>query len=368
MQDFDRDLDRLNPPLALACAEPPVKEHSVTLLPAGKTFVAEAGESLLGAAARAGIRLPHQCMTGSCGACRAQVLNGRVEDVAGALPTALTAEDLAQGQRLLCCSAAAGDLQLECAEIPHIPGIEVRKLPVRVVAMERLAPDVMRVQLQPPAGQRLHYAAGQYVDVLLPGNRRRSYSLATPAREGADLLELHIRHLPGGRFTDQVFGKLKVRDVLRIEGPFGTFGMHTATDAPAILLASGTGFAPIQALVEQLITRSSLRPVHLYWGGRTRPDLYLHGLCVEWERAWQGRLRYVPVLSDALAADGWAGRTGWVHQAVLQDLPDLSRHEVYACGAPAMVDAARRDFVAQAGLLPTAFFADAFVAQRGPGA
>ncbi|PJI97308.1 CDP-4-dehydro-6-deoxyglucose reductase [Acidovorax sp. 69] len=364
--DLDLDLDRLNPPSAPVSGDPSAQEHRVTLLPAGKVFVARAGESLLDAAAHAGIRLPHQCKTGTCGACRALVLKGRVDGMAGASPTALTTEERAQGQRLLCCSAAAGDLELECAEIPHIPGIEVRKLPVRVVAMERLATDVMRVQLQPPAGQRLHYAAGQYVDVLLPGNRRRSYSLATPAREGTELLELHIRHLPGGQFTDQVFGKLKVRDVLRIEGPLGTFGMHTATDTPAILLASGTGFAPIQALVEQSARSGSQRQVHLYWGGRTRSDLYLHGLCGEWELAWPGRLRYVPVLSEASAADGWTGRTGWVHQAVLQDHPDLSQHEVYACGAPAMVDAARRDFVAHAGLPSTAFFADAFVAQRDP--
>lgn len=365
MLDCDVDLDLQKSPSAQAYAELRAQEHRVTLLPAGKMFVAQLGESLLDAAARAGIRLPHQCKTGSCGACRAQVLHGPVQDIAGALPSALTAEDRAQGRRLLCCSAAAGDLQLECAEIPHIPGIDVRKLPVRVAAMERLAPDVMRVQLQPPAGQRLHYAAGQYVDVLLPGNRRRSYSLATPAREGVDLLELHIRHLPGGLFTDQVFGKLKVRDVLRIEGPFGTFGMHTATDAPTILLASGTGFAPIKALVEQLLAAGSGRRITLYWGGRARQDLYLHDLCKEWEQALKGRLTYVPVLSDSPEADGWAGRRGWVHQAVLQDHPDLSQHEVYACGAPAMVNAARRDFMALAGMQPTLFFADAFVAQPG---
>lgn len=202
--------------------------------------------------------------------------------------------------------------------------------------------------------------------VLLPGNRRRSYSLATLAQEGQELLELHIRHLPGGLFTDQVFGKLKARDVLRIEGPFGTFGMHDQGSlAPAILLASGTGFAPVKALVEQLLATGSGRRVHLYWGGRARADLYLHGLCLEWEQAFEGRLTYVPVLSDAPESDAWEGRTGWVHQAVLLDHTDLTQHEVYACGAPGMVDAARRDFVALAGMRPVAFFADAFVAQPG---
>lgn len=348
-----------------AMAEAPV--HAITLLPAGKTFSSPAGESVLDAALRQGILLPHQCKTGTCGACRARVVDGEAVCLPGAQPAALSLEEAAQGVYLLCCTQAASDLHIECAEIPHIPGIAVRKLPVRVAAMERLAPDVMRVQLQPPAGQqRLHYAAGQYVDVLLPGNRRRSYSLAASARDGQDLLELHIRHLPGGLFTDQVFGKLKARDVLRIEGPFGTFGMHDgASQAPAILLASGTGLAPIKALVEQLLAIGSGRCVHLYWGGRKREDLYQHSLCLEWAQALQGRLTYVPVLSDAPETDAWTGRTGWVHQAVLQDHADLSQHEVYACGAPAMVDAARRDFAAKAGMRPTAFFADAFVAQPG---
>lgn len=347
-----------------AVAEAPA--CAVTLLPSGKSFTSQAGESVLDAALRQGILLPHQCKTGTCGACRARVVDGVAACLPGAQPAALSPEEAGQGMHLLCCTQATSDLRIECAEIPHIPGIAVRKLPVRVAALERLAPDVMRVLLQPPPGQHLHYAAGQYVDVLLPGNRRRSYSLAAPAREGQEQLELHIRHLPGGLFTDQVFGKLKARDVLRIEGPFGTFGLHdAASTAPAILLASGTGFAPIKALVEQLLATGSQRPVHLYWGGRRREDLYQHALCLEWAQALAGRLAYVPVLSDAPASDGWTGRTGWVHEAVLQDHADLSQHEVYACGAPAMVEAARRDFAARAGMRAAAFFADAFVAQPG---
>lgn len=347
-----------------AVAEAPA--CAITLLPSGKSFTSRTGESVLDAALRQGILLPHQCKTGTCGACRARVVDGEAACLPGAQPAALSPEEAGQGMHLLCCTQAASDLHIECAEIPHIPGIAVRKLPVRVAALERLAPDVMRVLLQPPPGQHLYYAAGQYVDVLLPGNRRRSYSLATPTREGQEKLELHIRHLPGGLFTDQVFGKLKARDVLRIEGPFGTFGMHDgASTAPAILLASGTGFAPIKALVEQLLATGSQRPVHLYWGGRKREDLYQHALCLEWAQALAGRLAYVPVLSDAPASDGWAGRTGWVHEAVLQDHADLSQHEVYACGAPAMVEAARRDFAARAGMRARAFFADAFVAQPG---
>jgi CDP-4-dehydro-6-deoxyglucose reductase len=354
MSDLDVDLDFAEPLVATRCS------HPVTLFPSGNSFSAEEGESVLDAAARAGLLLPHQCKTGTCGVCKSRVISGSTQMRQPGAP-ALSAEEAAQGVRLLCCTSASSPLELECAEIPHIPGIEVRKLPVRVAAMDRLATDVVRLQLQPPAGQQLHYAAGQYVNVLLAGKRSRSYSLATPP--GQELLELHIRHLPGGLFTDQVFGKLKARDVLRIEGPFGTFGMHTPSDAPAILLASGTGFAPIKALVEQLLATGNPRPVSLYWGGRTRQDLYMHALCEEWQQAMPGRFHYVPVLSDASATDAWAGRTGFVHQAVMQDHPDLSAHEVYACGAPPMVDAARRDFAARCGMRPTAFFADAFVAQ-----
>lgn len=347
--------------LAPADVAPP--SHAVTLFPSGTTFLARDDETILDAASRSGLLLPHQCKTGQCGACKARLLDGdAVMDAIDA--PALSPEEAAQGVRLLCCSRARGALQVECAEIPHIPGIEVRKLPVRIAAMEKMAPDVMRVQLQPPAGQVLQYAAGQYVDVLLPGNRRRSYSLAT--RPGEAMLELHIRHMAGGLFTEQLFGKLKARDVLRIEGPFGTFGMHTASDAPAILLASGTGLAPIRALVQQLMATQNRRPVSLYWGGRILPDLYMHDECLQWVATLQGQLRYVPVLSESPAEDAWKGRTGFVHQAVMQDHPDLSGHEVYACGAPLMIEAARRDFAARCEMRATSFFADAFVARVDP--
>jgi CDP-4-dehydro-6-deoxyglucose reductase len=337
--------------------------HEITLFPSGARFSARDDETLLDAAARGGLLLPHQCKTGHCGACKSRVLEGQTRFEWPDAP-ALSADEAARGVRLLCCTRAGGPVQLECAEMAQIPGIEVRKLPVRISALERLAPDVMRVQLQPPAGQHLVYAPGQYVDVLLPGNRRRSYSLAT--KPGDAMLELHVRHLPGGLFTEQLFGKLKVRDVLRLEGPFGTFGMHTGSEAPAILLASGTGLAPIRALVQQLMAQDSPRALTLYWGGRRREDLYLHAECLQWVEALQGRLQYVPVLSDASPQDAWTGRTGFVHRAVMEDHPDLSAHEVYACGAPPMIEAARHDFAAVCGMRPTSFFADAFVARVDP--
>ncbi len=186
--------------------------------------------------------------------------------------------------------------------------------------------------------------------------------MATPPRDD-NQVELHIRHMPGGVFTDHVFGAgataMKEREILRVEAPLGSFFLREDSDAPMVFLASGTGFAPIKALIERLRETGSRREIALYWGGRRPRDLYQSELAEQWA-AQMPNLRFVPVVSDAQPEDAWEGRTGFVHQAVLQDLPDLSRWQVYACGAPAMVESARRDFVEQAGLDPEAYFADAF--------
>jgi CDP-4-dehydro-6-deoxyglucose reductase len=338
-----------------------VTHHEITLFPSGTKFITRENETLLEAATRGGLLLPNQCKAGHCGACKARVLEGNTLFEPADAP-ALSRDEADNGIRLTCCTRAMSPIRLECAEIAHFPGIEVRKLPVRISTLEKMAPDVMRVRLQPPSGQQFEYLPGQYVDVLLPGSRRRSYSLAT--MPGDAMLELHVRHLPGGLFTDQLFSKLKVRDVLRIEGPFGTFGMRTSGHAPAILLASGTGLAPIRALVQQLLAEDSPRSMTLYWGGRTLADLYLHEECLQWVEAMRGRLSYVPVLSNAIRQDQWIGRTGFVHRSVMEDHPDLSKHEVYACGAPRMIEAARQNFATDCYMRPTAFFADAFVATQ----
>jgi CDP-4-dehydro-6-deoxyglucose reductase len=165
--------------------------------------------------------------------------------------------------------------------------------------------------------------------------------------------------MPGGQFTDHVFGAMKEKDILRMEGPFGSFFLRETSDKPMVLLASGTGFAPIKALIEHMEFKGITRPAVLYWGCRSKADLYLH----EWAEAAAARLphlRYVPVLSEPKAQDGWTGRTGFVHQAVMADLPDLSGHQVYACGAPIMVESAERDFTARCGLPADEFFADSF--------
>jgi CDP-4-dehydro-6-deoxyglucose reductase len=234
-------------------------------------------------------------------------------------------------------------------------------MPARVSQLNLLCPDVMQLKLQLPANDTFSYHAGQYVEFILPNGVRRSYSMASApnVRQAEGVLELHIRHMPGGLFTDRVFGGLKEKEILRFEGPFGDFFLREDSDKPLIMLASGTGFAPLKALLEHMQFKGIQRPVSLYWGGRRPLDLYLHDWVLQKAAQWP-TLRYVPVVSDALAQDNWQGRTGFVHLAVLEDFPDLSGHEVYACGAPVVVAAAQSAYIGLAHLPDTAFFADAF--------
>jgi CDP-4-dehydro-6-deoxyglucose reductase len=236
--------------------------------------------------------------------------------------------------------------------------IPVKTLPCRVQKLARLAPDVMLLQLKLPASERLQFLAGQYIDILLKDGRRRSFSIAN-APQADDYLELHVRQVPGGHFTSHVFQAMRARDILRLEGPHGDFFLREDSAKPVVLLAGGTGFAPIKAIVEHAFHQKSMRPMALYWGARDRAGLYLHELAERWAASHPGFM-YVPVLSEPLNADGWQGRTGLVHQAVMADFPDLSGHQVYACGAPAMIEAARFDLISRCGLKNEDFFADAF--------
>jgi CDP-4-dehydro-6-deoxyglucose reductase len=224
---------------------------------------------------------------------------------------------------------------------------------------------VIVLKLQLPAADAFQYHAGQYVEFLLRDGDRRSYSMANAPHTQAsgNWVELHLRHMPGGKFTDHAFGTMKEKDILRIEGPYGSFFLREDSDKPLVLLASGTGFAPIKALIEHMQHKGITRPATLYWGGRRPADLYQNAW-VEAQLATMPNLRYVPVISDALPEDAWTGRTGFVHSAVLQDFPDLSGHQVYACGAPIVVDSARAQYIAEAGLPPEEFYADSFTSAK----
>ena len=335
-------------------------QFSVLVQPSGRAFSVEATETLLAGGIRQGIGLPYGCKDGACGSCKCKKISGTVIH-GNHQDKALSAAEEAAGMVLTCCATATSDLVLESRQVSLEGALPVRKMPARISSLERVSPDVIRLQLQLPASESFQYRAGQYLDVLLRDGARRSYSMANAPHTGPGL-ELHIRHMPGGRFTDLVFGSMKERDIVRIEGPMGSFFLREDSEKPIVLLASGTGFAPIKALIEHMQERQITRPATLFWGGRRPHDLYMD----DWVRAQcavMPHLSYVPVVSDALPEDNWRGRTGFVHQAVLEDIPDMSAYQVYACGAPVVVDSAQRDFSDLAGLDEAEFFADAFTSE-----
>ena len=336
---------------------------TVTVQPSGRSFSVAPDTTVLAAGISQGIGLPYGCKDGACGSCKCRLLQGRV--VHGShQEKALSPEEEAAGLILTCCAVPQTDLLLESRQVTQADALPIKKMPTRVSSMEKKSADVVVIKLQLPANDSFLYRAGQYIEFILRDGSRRSYSMASAPLEGTPL-ELHIRHMPGGKFTDLVFGSMKEKDILRMEGPFGSFFLREDSSAPIILLASGTGFAPIKAMLEYMQHKHLQRPTTLYWGGRRPADLYM----ADWVQAFakaNSWLRFVPVLSDALPEDGWSGRSGFVHRAVLQDhaaLSALSAFQVYACGAPIVVDSARKDFVAQAGLLEENFFADAFTSE-----
>lgn len=329
--------------------------YQVTIQPSGHQFTVKPNETLLAAALNAGFSLPYGCRNGACGACKGKVLTGSV-DYGVHQDGALTHDDKLKGLALFCCAKAKSDLTIEVKEVGAAKDIPIKTLPCRIERMEKLADDVMALWLKLPSNERLQFLPGQYIDFLLKDGKRRSFSLANSPEEDS-LIELHVRHVPGGQFTDHVFGTMKPKDIMRISGPYGSFFLRE-TDKPAIFVAGGTGFAPIKSMLRHAFHHALLREFVLYWGAKTLPDLYQAAVPQEWQEQ-QKNFSFVPVLSEARSEDNWSGRTGYVHRAVLDDIADLSGHEVYVCGAPQMVDAARRDFIAH-GLPEEAFFSDSF--------
>ena len=332
----------------------------ITVQPSGHQFTCDDDETVLAAAIRAGVGLPYGCKSGACSTCKGKVVSGEFTQ-GSHQEKALTLAEQQTGSALFCCATPHSDMVIEAREVQGLGDYPIKKLPTRIAKLEKISDDVMIVSLQLPATEKFQYRAGQYIEFMLKDGKRRSYSMAN-APQSAEQLSLHIRHMPGGVFTDHVFGAMKERDILRFEGPLGSFFLREDSEKPIVLLASGTGFAPIKAIVEHVIHEKIARPITLYWGGRRPQDLYLHALCEEWARTLP-HFRYVPVISDAQAEDNWRGRTGFVHRAVVEDFSDLSSHQVYACGAPVMVDSARRDFVAECGLVDEEFYADSFTTE-----
>ncbi len=332
--------------------------YQVTIHPSGHQFTVQDDETILEAALREGFALPYGCRNGACGACKGKILSGEL-DYGTHSPNALKAEEKTQGLALFCRAKPRSDVAIEVKEIGAARDIVVKTLPCRVEKLEKRADDVMVMKIKLPAKERLQFLAGQYIDFQLKDGRARSYSLANPPHDDA-LLELHIRHVPGGLFSDQVFSTMKERDILRLKGPLGSFFIREDSDKPIIFVAGGTGFAPVKAMLQHAFVAHMDRELVLYWGVRSLKDLYMAELPQQW-LAEHPNFSFIPVLSNPQPGDHWLGRTGLVHEAVLADFADLSGYQVYACGAPAMVDGARTSFLETRNLPEAEFFADSFV-------
>ena len=337
-------------------SQPDEKYFRVTLMPEQRTFSVRADESVLDAALHVGINLPHSCKGGSCGACRARLLSGTVAYPFGP-PLGISAQEIADGNALLCEARATSDVSVDVREIRVADDVEIRDLPCRIARKELLAPDVMALFLQLPSVERFTFLPGQYLDIMLPGERRRSFSIASPPHDSG-LLELHVRRAPGGEFTQRVFHDLKEKSLLRIEGPLGQFCYRHDPAMPALLVGGGTGFAPLKSMIRHVLENRLERDLHLYWGVRTRRDLYEDAAIQAWVAA-HPRFRYTPVLSAAEPEDQWSGRTGLVHEAVIEDYPNLANLEIYASGPPAMIEAIKQSGAAH-GLTPDRLHFDSF--------
>lgn len=335
-------------------------DHAVRIEPHGRTIRVRSGQPVLDAALAAGLNLPHSCKSGHCSSCRARLRTGEIRYPNGR-PLGITAAEEQGGHILLCQARPVTDLVVEARLIASVGDVEIKTLPCRIARLTPLAPDVMQVWLRLPAVETLHFQPGQYLDVLLEGGRRRSFSIASPPHD-SELLELHVRRVPGGGFTDRLFGTLAAGALLRIEGPVGQFTYRPGS-RPVLLIAGGTGFAPLKSMLRHVleIENQGSREIHFYWGARSPLDLYEEALVLDWTRR-HPQLRFTAVLSESTAGDPRGGshhRSGWVHEAVLADHPDLATFDVYAAGPPAMIEAIRTTFPRH-GLDPDRLHFDSF--------
>jgi CDP-4-dehydro-6-deoxyglucose reductase, E3 len=322
----------------------------VTIQNSGHSFDVRPSQTVLQAAIEADIHIPYGCRNGACGSCKAKLVSGKVmhDDYQG---SAMTDAELAAGNTLLCCARPLEDIVVECREVGGLTGIKPRILPARVAKKEQLSHDVIALHLQLPASERLQFLAGQYIEFILKDGKRRAFSIAN-APHDAEFIELHIRVIPGGVFSAYVAEELQEKAILRLEAPFGNFFLREDSDKPMIFVAGGTG------IIEHMLHNNIKREIILYRGARVLDDLYMNELCEKWAEMLPN-VTYIPVLSEPVASDNWAGRTGLVHQAVLDDIKDLSAYQAYVCGAPIMCEVAHTSFVQQ-GLDADEFFSDAF--------
>lgn len=319
-------------------------------------FACGADESVLDGALAAGYEIPYSCRSGICGSCRGKIVGGTVSGGEGA--GVLADDERRDGHVLLCQAKPCSELAVAVRDIARRDPSASKTVAAKVYRTTRAAPDVTILQLRFPAGTRVRFKAGQYLHVHIGDGAIRHFSMANPPQLN-DGVELHIRHVPGGKFSNHVAHHLQAGHTVDVSLPFGDFYLRDDSDKPKILVAGGTGFAPIKSIVEDAIKRRLTRPMVVYWGARREEDLYLAELPRKWAEKYPW-FSFVPVLSESGPENCWSGRAGRVHEAVMDDFPSLAGHEVYACGAPAMINAARQGFVGERGLDRDAFYCDAF--------
>jgi len=329
--------------------------YKITIDSSKESFPAGNNETILESALKHGHSFPYGCRNGACGSCKGKLIKGNIHyqnEVTG-----ISEQESEDGYALFCQAIPESDVIIEAKEIDRVGDISIRKLPCRVTEIEKLNHDVIRLYLKLPSSERLQFLAGQYIDLLLREGKKRSFSLAN-APHNDDTLELHIRHYKGGLFSEYAFHELKESTLLRFEGPLGTFFLREDSKRPIIMVAGGTGFAPIKGIIEHALHLDDQRPIHFYWGARKEEDLYLNQLAQTWADE-HDHIEYTPVLSETDEADEWQGRTGLVHNAILEDIEDLSKYEVYTCGPPPMVHAVLDSFV-ERGLPEEYIYSDSF--------
>ena len=332
------------------------KKHIITLQPSGKTFTANENESILEAGIRSGLNLPHSCRGGSCQSCKSKVTSGEFEYPNG-IPWSLSDEDIQAKECLICLAHPKSDCHVFSKPIETPKDIQIKRLPCRIEKKELVCHDVMLLFLRLPKVEPFDFLAGQYIDILLPDGRRRSFSIANPPHD-SDLLEIHVRQVPNGDFTNQVFTALPERSLMRIEGPIGNFFIRKKNRRPILMLAGGTGIAPLKGMLRDLLESDDDHGIHLFWGARALEDLYEHDWLLDMASTHK-RFMYTPILSEAVAEDHWKGRTGWVHDALLEDYKELHPFDLYMAGPPPMIETAKTEF-AKAGLPDDQLFYDSF--------
>ncbi|MGE5240385.1 MAG: 2Fe-2S iron-sulfur cluster-binding protein [Bacteroidota bacterium] len=329
----------------------------LTVRPGDATVTVRPGETILEAGLRSGVQLPFECRSGGCGVCKCAIVQGTV-DYGAYQESALTPEERRAGKALMCCATPLSDIDLECENVGIVSDIPIQTFMARVEKLEPLSDDVMRVYLKPLDVEPLRFHAGQYINIVLEDRERRAFSFATAPHESA-LIELHVKLVPGGAFTTYVFNAMKPGDLLRCEGPLGSFILREDSDRPIIFVAGSTGFAPVKSMVEYAFHAGLKREMRLYWGVKSSADLYMKELPERWASE-HDNFKFIPVVSEPAPGEDWRGRTGLVHEAILQDFPDLAGLEVYACGSVGMVESANTAF-RQKGLAEDRCFSDAFI-------